>query len=111
MPPSVAKDGTLVATHWIDDGGLKYPSEAIYVRQAYKDHANLILDEASKHDVDEEVRMILSDTSGIGKSFFIHLLIWKLSILHAELMSQIPLFGGTSKPERRVVYIISAIST
>lgn len=78
LPPTVAKDGTNVPTHWIDDGGLKYPSEAIYVRQAYKDLANLILDEASKHDIDQEVRMILSGTSGIGKSFFIRLLIWKL---------------------------------
>ena len=78
LPPSVANDGTLVATHWIDDGALKYPSEAIYVRQTYKDLASLILDKASKHDVDEEVQVTLSGTSGIGKSFFICLFIWKL---------------------------------
>ena len=78
LPPSVGKDGNLVATYWIDDGGLKYPSDGIYVRQAYKDIADLILEEASKHDDGEEVRMILSGTSGIGKSFFIRLLIWKL---------------------------------
>lgn len=88
LPPTVDKKGVTTATNWIDDGGLTYPSNSIFVRQSYKDIADMIMDEAASHPLTDEVRMILSGTSGTGKSFFILILIWKL--LHPPVGVDVP---------------------
>lgn len=88
LPPTVDENGVSTPTNWIDDGGLAYPSDSLFVRQSYKDIADMILEEAIRHPLTDEVRMILSGTSGTGKSFFVRVIIWKL--LHPPVGVSVP---------------------
>jgi hypothetical protein len=47
LPPTVDEKGVSTPTNWIDDGGLTYPSDSLFVRQSYKDIADMILEEAA----------------------------------------------------------------
>ena len=72
-------------TRWIDDAGFRYPSDRIFIRKSYEDITGLILEEAARHPVEDGVNMVMSGTSGTGKSFFGLYFVWRL--LH-------PIAGG-----------------
>jgi hypothetical protein len=73
---------------WIDDGGFKYRSNRIFIRESYKDIATMILDQAASNPVDIGVNIILSGTSGTGKSYFSRYFVWRL--LHPTSGMNVP---------------------
>lgn len=80
LPPSPhPKDvSSSSPTNWIDDGGFKYPSDRIFIRKSYEDISDLILEEAARHPMEDGANMVLSGTSGTGKSFFSRYFVWRL---------------------------------
>lgn len=90
FPPTVAPTDSSRRnpTHWIDDGGFKYPSNRIFIRKSYEDIGALILEEALRHSIEDGADMVLSGTSGVGKSFFSRYFVWRL--LHPTVGMNVP---------------------
>lgn len=72
LPPTI-ENGKHSPTHWIDAGGLTYPSNAIFILKSYKDLADMILKEAASHPLNNEVRMILLVRHNWNSKIILHL--------------------------------------
>jgi hypothetical protein len=90
LPPTAnPKDGSPSdPTIWIDDAGFTYPSDRIFIRKSYEDIARLLLEHAASKPTKYGTNMLLSGTSGTGKSFFSRYFVWRL--LHPTRGGKVP---------------------
>ena len=86
LPPSA---DTVTPIRWKDPAWSHYPSNSIFIRQAYLDIENIIFSKlAALPAAQKQVRIMLAGTSGTGKSFFTRYFVWHL--LHPPATQSLP---------------------
>ena len=86
LPPSA---DTVNPICWEDPSRSYYPSNLIFIRQAYVDIEDIIFSRlAALPPAQAQVRILLAGTSGTGKSFFTRYFVWHL--LHPPATQPLP---------------------